>query len=185
METEKNILRAIAGESMARNKYTFFASQAKKEGYEQIAAIFEDTANNEKEHAKRLMKLLKDTTLSSLAEFDFPIVKSTLENLRAAAAGENHEYKIMYPEFAAKAKEEGMHEAATVMIEIGEVEEEHEKRYLKLVANIENGAVFKKDQSVQWRCRNCGYVHEGDEAPKICPACAHPQAHYEVMCENY
>ena len=185
METEKNILRAIAGESMARNKYTYFASQAKKEGYEQIAFIFEDTANNEKEHAKRLMKLLKDTTVSSLIEFDFPVVKSTLENLKAAAAGENHEYKIMYPEFAAKAKEEGMHEAAKVMTEIGEVEEEHEKRYLKLAENIENGAVFKKDQSVKWRCRNCGYVHEGNEAPQICPACAHPQAHYEILAENY
>ena len=185
METDKNILRAIAGESMARNKYTFFASQAKKEGYEQIAAIFEDTANNEREHAKRLMKLLKDNAVSSLTEFDFPIVKSTLENLKAAAAGENHEHKIMYPEFAAQAKEDGMHEAATVMTEIGEVEEEHEKRYLKLAENIEKNTVFRRDQSVKWRCRNCGYVHVGNEAPKICPACAHSQAHYEILCENY
>ncbi len=185
METEKNILRAIAGESMARNKYTYFASQAKKEGYEQIAAIFEDTANNEKEHAKRLMKLLKDTAVSSLAEFDFPVVKTTLENLKAAAAGENHEHTVMYPEFAVQAKKDGMHEAATIMTEIAEVEEEHEKRYLKLAENIERGQTFKKSQSVKWRCRNCGYVHEGNEAPQICPACTHPQAHYEILCENY
>lgn len=185
METEKNILRAIAGESMARNKYTYFASQAKKEGFEQIAFIFEDTANNEKEHAKRLMKLLKDTTVSSLVEFDFPVVKSTHENLLAAAEGENHEHSKMYPDFAKTAKTEGMHEAATIFTEIGEVEEEHEKRYLKLAENIKSGKVFKRDEEVKWRCRNCGYVHKGTEAPQICPACAHPQAHYEMLCENY
>ncbi|OQB06367.1 MAG: Rubrerythrin [bacterium ADurb.Bin212] len=185
METEKNILRAIAGESMARNKYTYFASQAKKEGFEQIAFIFEDTANNEKEHAKRLMKLLKDTAVSSLVEFDFPVVKSTHENLLAAAEGENHEHSKMYPDFAKTAKAEGMHEAATIFTEIGEVEEEHEKRYLKLAENIKSGKVFKRDEEVKWRCRNCGYVHKGTEAPQICPACAHPQAHYELLCENY
>lgn len=185
METEKNIVRAIAGESMARNKYTFFASQARKEGYEQIAAIFEETADNEKEHAKRLMKLLKDTTVSSLSEYDFPVVKTTLENLKAAAAGEHHETEVMYPEFSAQAAKDGMHEAATVMKEIGEVEEAHEKRYLKLADNISKGEVFKKSSSVKWHCRNCGYIHEGPEAPAICPACAHPQAHYEILAENY
>ncbi|HOX41060.1 MAG TPA: rubrerythrin family protein [bacterium] len=185
METPKNIVRAIAGESMARNKYTFFASKAKKEGYEQIAAIFEDTANNEKEHAKRLMKLLKDTTVSSLAEYDFPIVKDTVLNLEAAAAGENYEHTTMYPEFAKVAKEEGFTEAAIVFTEIGEVEEQHEKRYLKLKANIENGMVFQSNDVVSWRCRNCGYVHNGKGAPETCPACAHPRAFYELLAENY
>ena len=173
-KTEKNLMEAFAGESQARNKYTYFASKAKKEGYEQIASIFQETADNEKEHAKLWFKLLHDGE-----------VPTTVENLKAAAAGENHEHKIMYPEFAAQAKEDGMHEAATVMTEIGEVEEEHEKRYLKLAENIEKNTVFRRDQSVKWRCRNCGYVHVGNEAPKICPACAHSQAHYEILCENY
>ena len=185
METPKNILRAIAGESMARNKYTFFASQAKKEGFEQISAIFLETADNEKEHAKRLMKLLKETTESSLESFDFPTVKDTAENLGVAAAGENHEHTKMYPEFARIAKEEGFEEAAKVFTEIGEVEEQHEKRYLKLKKNIEDGTVFVKDGEVYWRCRNCGYVHKGLEAPKVCPACAHPQGYYELLAENY
>ena len=145
METPKNIVRAIAGESMARNKYTFFASQAKKEGFEQISAIFLDTADNEKEHAKRLMKLLKEPTESSLENYDFPTVGSTAENLAMAAAGENYEHTKMYPEFAKVAKEEGFSEAAKVFTEIGEVEEGHEKRYLKLKENIENGEVFKKN----------------------------------------
>ena len=185
METPKNIVRAIAGESMARNKYAYFASKAKKEGFEQIAAIFEETADNEKEHAKRLMKLLEGPTESSLEKFDFPTVKTTAENLGIAAAGEHEEYTNMYPEFAKIAKEEGFNEAATVMTEIGEVEEHHEKRYLKLKENIEKGIVFKREEEVQWRCRNCGYVHKGTEAPKVCPACAHPQAHYELLAENY
>lgn len=185
METEKNIARAIAGESMARNKYTFFASQARKDGYEQIAAIFEETADNEKEHAKRLMKLLKDTTASSLAEYDFPVVKSTLENLKAAAAGEHHETTVMYPEFSSQAAKDGMHEASTVMKEIGEVEEAHEKRYLKLAENVSGDKVFKKSAPIRWHCLNCGYIHEGTDAPDICPACAHPQAFYEILCENY
>jgi len=185
METPKNILRAIAGESMARNKYTYFASKAKKEGYEQIAAIFEETADNEKEHAKRLMKLLTETTESSLENFDFPIVKSTPENLAAAAAGENWEHTQMYPEFEKIARSEGMEEAADVFREIGEVEEEHEKRYLKLKENIDSDKVFKRDEEVKWKCRNCGYVHTGNEAPKVCPACAHPQAHYEILATNY
>ena len=184
-ETPKNIVRAIAGESMARNKYTYFASQAKKEGFEQIAAFFEETADNEKEHAKRLMKLLKEDTTSSLESFDFPVVKSTVENLAAAATGENYEHTKMYPEFADKAKEEGFEEAATVFTEISEVEEQHEKRYLKLKENIDKGLVFKKATDVSWRCRNCGYVHKGFEAPHVCPACAHPQAYYELLAENY
>ena len=170
---------------MARNKYTFFSSRAKADGYEQIAAIFLETAENEKEHAKRLMKLLKETTESSLEKYDFPIVRDTSANLGVAAAGENHEYTEMYPSFAAVAKQEGFEEAATIFTEIGEVEKEHEKRYLKLKVNIDNGLVFKRDHEVEWRCRNCGYVHLGTDAPDICPACAHPQAYYEVLAENY
>jgi len=184
-ETPKNICRAIAGESMARNKYTYFASKARKEGFEQIAAIFEETADNEKEHAKRLMKLLKEETGSSLESFEFPVVKETIENLAVAATGENYEHTKMYPEFARIAKEEGFEEAAKIFTEISEVEEQHEKRYLKLKENIENGLVFKRDKEVQWKCRNCGYVHTGEEAPKLCPACAHPQSYYEILAENY
>jgi len=185
METPKNIVRAIAGESMARNKYTFFASEARKSGYEQISAIFTETADNEKEHAKRLMKLLKDDTESSLEKYDFPIVKSTVKNLITAAAGENYEHNVMYPTFAKIAKDEGFKEAATVFTEIGDVEERHEKRYLKLAENIKKKQVFKRDKVVLWRCRNCGYVHQGKEAPDVCPACAHAQAYYELLCENY
>ncbi len=185
METPKNIVRAIAGESMARNKYTYFASQARKDGFEQIAAIFEETADNEKEHAKRLMKLLNGATESSLEKYDFPTVKTTAENLGVAAAGENFEHTTMYPEFEKKATEEGMTEAAKVFKEIGEVEEHHEERYLKLKENIEKGMVFKRDEEVLWKCRNCGYVHKGTEAPDECPACAHPQAFYELLAENY
>lgn len=185
METPKNIVRAIAGESMARNKYTYFASKARKEGFEQIAAIFEETAENEKEHAKRLMKLLKDDTESSLEKYDFPVVKTTAENLATAAAGENYEHSTMYPKFEKIAREEGMIEAAEVFKEIGEVEEAHEKRYLKLKANIENDKVFKRDEAVKWKCRNCGYIHEGANAPDVCPACAHTQSYYELFIENY
>ena len=185
METPKNIVRAIAGESMARNKYTFFASEAKKAGFEQISAIFLETADNEKEHAKRLMKLLKKNTESSLDHYDFPIVKKTVVNLAVAAAGEHWENTIMYPGFAKQAKKEGFTEAAKVFTEIGEVEEHHEKRYLKLIANLKKGQVFKKGKQVYWKCRNCGYVHFGLSAPKECPACAHPQSYYELFCENY
>jgi len=185
METPKNIVRAIAGESMARNKYTYFASQAKKEGLEQISAIFLETADNEKEHAKRLMKLLKETTESSLEKFDFPIVSETVVNLGVAAAGENYEHTTMYPGFAKIAKEEGFEEAATVFTEISEVEEHHEKRYLKLKENVEKGKVFKADKPVYWICRNCGYVHFGPVAPEKCPACDHPQSYYELLAENY
>jgi len=185
METPKNIVRAIAGESMARNKYTYFASQAKKEGFEQISAIFLETADNEKEHAKRLMKLLKEDTESSFESFDFPVVKTTAENLQTAANGEHFETSSMYPEFARIAKEEGFTEAAKVFTEIGDVEEHHEKRYLKLKANIEKGEVFKKGSETQWKCRNCGYVHTGESAPDKCPACDHPKAYYEILSENY
>lgn len=185
METPKNILKAIAGESMARNKYTYFASQARKEGYEQIAAIFEETANNEKEHAKRLMKLLKGGEKSTLVDYDFPTVGDTAANLKAAAAGEKFEWTAMYPEFTAKATEEGYEEAAKVFKELGEVEEEHEKRYLKLLENVQTGKVFKKDEEKVWICRNCGYHHVGKEAPAECPACAHPQSYYELFVENY
>lgn len=185
METPKNILRAIAGESMARNKYTYFAAAAKKEGFEQISAIFTETADNEKEHAKRLMKLLKGDEKSTLENYDFPTVDTTSENLAAAAAGEKYEWGTMYPDFAKVAREEGFDEAAMVFTEISEVEEQHEKRYLKLKHNVDSGQVFKKDGIVFWRCRNCGYVHEGTEAPSECPACAHSQAYYEILAENY
>jgi rubrerythrin len=185
METPKNILRAIAGESLARNKYTYFASKARKDGFEQIAGFFEETANNEKEHAKRLMKLLKGGEKSTLENYDFPTVKDTATNLEAAAAGEKYEWTAMYPEFANKAKAEGFEEAAKVFKELGEVEERHEKRYLKLKANVEQGKVFKRDQEVYWICRNCGYIHKGKEAPVECPACAHPQSYYELWVENY
>lgn len=185
METPKNIVRAIAGESMARNKYTYFASQAKKEGFEQMAAIFTETADNEKEHAKRLMKLLTEATESSLEKYDFPVVQTTAENLATAAAGEHWENTIMYPDFEKVAREEGMTEAADVFKEIGEVEAQHEKRYLKLKEDIDTNKVFQKDEEVIWKCRNCGYVHKGKNAPDTCPACAHPQSYYEMLCENY
>jgi rubrerythrin len=173
-KTEENLMKAFAGESQARNKYTFWASQAKKEGYEQIAGFFEETADNEKEHAKRLYKLAIGGA-----------IRSTVENLAAAAAGENDEYTSMYPEMEKIAREEGFDEIADVFKEIGEVEEAHEKRYLKLLENIKNNTVFKKPAKVKWKCRNCGYIHEGTEPPEVCPACAHPKAYYEVLAENY
>lgn len=185
METPKNIVRAIAGESMARNKYTYFASQARKDGFEQIAAIFEETADNEKEHAKRLMKLLSEATESSLEKYDFPVVKSTAENLATAAAGEHFETNTMYPDFETVARSEGMTEAADVFKELGDVEAEHEKRYLKLKENIDANKVFSRDEEVFWKCRNCGYIHKGNSAPEKCPACAHAQSYYELLAENY
>ncbi|HRW11723.1 MAG TPA: rubrerythrin family protein [Syntrophomonas sp.] len=172
--TEENLMKAFAGESQARNKYNFWASQAKKEGYEQIAGFFEETADNEKEHAKRLYKLAIGGS-----------IKSTVENLVEAAQGENEEYTSMYPEMERIAREEGFDEIADVFREIGEVEEAHEKRYLKLLENIKNGTVFKKSSPVKWKCRNCGYIHEGTEPPELCPACAHPRAYYEELAENY
>jgi rubrerythrin len=183
--TEKNLLAAFAGESQARNRYTYFASVARKEGYQQIMGIFLETAENEKEHAKRFFKLLEGGEVEITAAYPAGVIGSTAENLEAAADGEKLEWGILYPGFAEVAKEEGFEEAAFVFTEIGEVEEEHEKRYRKLLKNVQDGAVFKRDTVVQWRCRNCGYVHEGKEAPEVCPACAHPRAYYELLAENY
>ncbi len=183
--TEKNLLTAFAGESQARNRYNFFASQAKKEGYEQISAIFSGTAENEKEHAKRLFKFLEGGDVEVTAAFPAGVIGDTKDNLKAAAAGENHEYTQMYPEFARIADEEGFQEIASVMRAIAVAEKEHEARYLALVENIEEERVFKRDNVVKWRCRNCGYVHEGTEAPEECPACAHPRDYFELLCENY
>jgi rubrerythrin len=183
--TEKNILTAFAGESQARNRYTYFASQAKKEGYVQMSYIFEETANQEKEHAKRLFKLLEGGEVEITGGFPAGVIGSTLENLKESAAGEHYEQTEMYPGFAATAREEGFDAIAMIFEAIAVAEKQHEKRYNDLAANIEAGAVFKRDQSVTWRCRNCGYLHEGDEAPKACPACAHSQDHFELLGENY
>lgn len=184
-KTEQNLLKAFAGESQARNRYTYFASQAKKEGYEQIAAIFEETANQEKEHAKRLFKFLEGGELEITAAFPAGVIGSTVENLKAAAAGEHYETEEMYPEFAKAAQEEGFNEIAAVFKAIAVAERQHEKRYLALAENIEKGRVFKRDETVVWRCRNCGFIFEGTEPPKTCPACAHPQAYFELLGENY
>lgn len=183
--TEKNLLTAFAGESQARNRYTFFASQAKKEGYEQIAAIFLETAENEKEHAKRLFKFLEGGEVEITGSFPAGVIGDTKQNLKASAQGENYEHTSMYPEFAKIAEEEGFPEIAAVFRAIAVAEKYHEERFLKLLENLERGTVFKKDKPVKWRCRNCGYVHEGEEAPEVCPSCAHPRAYFEVMAENY
>lgn len=171
-KTEQNLWKAFTGESQARNKYTYFASVARKKGYEQIWGIFLETADNEKEHAKRIFKFLQG-------------IGDTRANLQAAIEGENYEWTQMYPEFEQIAREEGFDEVADFFKEVAEVEEEHEKRYKALLENLNEGKVFKKDAVVRWKCRNCGYVHEGAEAPQICPACAHPQSYYELLCENY
>lgn len=184
-QTEKNLLTAFAGESQARNRYTYFASQAKKEGFVQISSIFEETANQEKEHAKRLFKFLEGGEVEISAAFPAGVIDSTLENLKASAAGENYEHTEMYPGFAKIAREEGLEEIAGVFEAIAVAEKQHEKRYLDLAANIEAGIVFKRDKEVVWRCRNCGYLHTGKEAPETCPACAHPQAHFEMLGQNY
>lgn len=184
-KTERNLLASFAGESQARNRYTYFAGVAKKAGYEQVAAIFLETADNEKEHAKRFFKLLQGGEVEITATFPAGIIGDTAQNLEAAASGENLEWTRLYKEAEKVAREEGLEEAADQFKEIAEVEEEHEKRYRKLLKNIKENAVFKKDKVVKWKCRNCGYVHEGKEAPKECPACAHPQAYYELLCENY
>lgn len=183
--TEKNLLTAFAGESQARNRYTYFASQAKKEGYDQIAFIFEETANQEKEHAKRFFKFLEGGEVEFTAAFPAGVIGSTLENLKAAADGEHYEHTAMYPEFAKIAREEGFDAVAAVLDAISVAEKQHEKRYRDLAANIEKDRVFKRDQEVVWRCRNCGYLHNGSEALDMCPACAHPKAHYELLGENY
>ncbi len=173
-KTEQNLMAAFAGESQARNKYTYYASKAKKDGYEQIAAIFEETAGNEKEHAKMWFKLLHGGE-----------VPSTKENLLDAASGENYEWTEMYDEFAKVAKEEGFEHISFLFTEVAKIEKQHEERYRKLLQNIEDGKVFKSEQPKMWICRNCGHIHFGDEAPKVCPVCAHPQSYFEQKSENY
>jgi len=184
-QTERNIVAAFAGESQARNRYSYFASQAKKDGYIQISTIFEETANQEKEHAKRLFKLLEGGEVEISGAFPAGIVDTTVANLKGSAAGENYEYTEMYPGFAKIAREEGFNDIAEIFEAIAIAEKQHEARYLALAANIEAGRVFKKDEKVVWRCRNCGYLHEAEGAPEECPACAHPQAHFELLGENY
>jgi len=184
-QTEKNLLTAFAGESQARNRYAFFASQAKKEGYVQMADIFIETANQEKEHAKRLFKFLEGGEVEITGSFPAGVIGTTLENLKASAAGENYEHTEMYPGFAETAREEGFNDIAAVFEAIAIAEKQHEKRYVDLAANIEAGKVFKRDEKTVWRCRNCGYLHEGSEAPEPCPACDHAQAHFELLGENY
>ena len=184
-KTERNILTAFAGESQARNRYDYYASVAKKEGYVQIADIFAETANQEKEHAKRLFKFLEGGEVEISAAFPAGVIGNTAENLKAAAAGENYEWTDMYPAFAKVAREEGFNEIADVFEAIAIAEKQHEKRYKELLANVEAGKGFKKNQVVTWRCRNCGYLHVGQEGPEKCPACAHPQAHFELLAENW
>ena len=184
-QTEKNLLTAFAGESQARNRYTYFASKAKKEGLVQIAEIFEETANQEKEHAKRYFKFLEDGEAKVSASFPPRIIGSTLENLRAAAAGEEYEWTEMYPGFARIAKEEGFEDVANAFEAISVAEKQHGKRYKELVDNLEAGRVFKRNKKVTWRCRNCGYLHEAEEAPQVCPACLHPQSYFELLGQNW
>jgi len=184
-QTEKNLLTAFSGESQARNRYTYFASQAKKEGYEQIAAIFEETANQEKEHAKREFKFLTGGEVEITAAFPAGVIGTTIENLKAAAAGEHYENTQMYPEFAKTAEEEGFGEIAKVFRNIAIAEKRHEDRYVALAKNIKEGRVFKREKPTRWTCRNCGYVHEGTQPPETCPACAHPQAYFELEAVNY
>jgi len=184
-KTERNLLTAFAGESQARNRYTYFGSKAKKEGYEQISAIFLETADNEKEHAKRLFKFLDGGEVEISAAFPAGVIGGTKENLKASARGENYEHTKMYPEFARVAEKEGFKEIADVLQSIAVAEKGHEERYIALRENIEKGKVFKREKVMRWRCRNCGYIHEGTEPPEECPACAHPKAYYELLCENY
>lgn len=184
-ETEKNLMKAFAGESQARNRYTYFASKAKKEGLVQIADIFAETADQEKEHAKRFFSFLEGGLCEITATFPAGVVGTTAENLEAAAGGEHEEWTELYPAFAAKAKEEGFTAVAIVFEKISIAEKQHEKRYNDLLKNLNEGTVFKKNGKVMWRCRNCGFIHEAEEAPAMCPACAHPQAHFEVLGENW
>lgn len=184
-QTEKNLLIAFAGESQARNRYTYFAGAAKKEGLVQIADIFEETANQEKEHAKRFFKFLEGGDVKITETFPAGIIGTTLENLRAAAAGEEHEWTEMYPAFAKAAREEGFNQIAAAFNAISIAEKQHGKRYKDLADNLEAGKVFKRNGKVVWRCRNCGYLHEAEEAPTLCPACLHPQAHFELLGENW
>jgi len=184
-QTEKNLLAAFAGESQARNRYTYFASKAKKEGYEQIAAIFIETADNEKEHAEMFFKYLDGGMVKITEEYPAGVIRSTAENSLAAAEGEKMEWGVLYPNFADMAEKEGFPEIAKNFREIAKVEAYHERRYRKILKNIENGQVFKRESVVKWKCRNCGYVFEGTEPPKECPACKHPQSYYELWMENY
>ncbi|MFH2130815.1 MAG: rubrerythrin [bacterium] len=184
-QTEKNLLAAFAGESQARNRYTFFAKQAKKEGYEQICAIFLETADNEEQHAKNFFRHLEGGDLEITATYPAGVIGKTAGNLEAAAAGEHHEWTVLYKEAAEVAEKEGFPKVAESFREISLVEVEHEKRFLKLLQNIKDGKVFEKDTPVRWKCRNCGYVHEGKTALAICPACQHSQAHFEIKDDNY
>lgn len=184
-QTEKNILTAFAGESQARNRYTYFAKQAKKDGYVHLSNIFEETANQEKEHAKRLFKFLEGGEVEIQASFPAGKIGTTMENLHEAANGEKYEHETMYPDFAKVALEEGFPEVAAAMEAIAVAEQLHERRYRGFIANIENGTVFKKDKEVIWKCQNCGYTHIGKEALDECPSCVHPKAHFEVLCENW
>jgi len=184
-QTEKNLLIAFAGESQARNRYTYYAGKARKEGFIQIADIFQETAEQEKEHAKRFFKFLEGGDVEVQAAFPAGVIGSTAENLKAAADGEHHEWTSMYPEFAKIARDEGFEKVARTFETISIAEKQHERRYRGLLKNVEEGSVFKKKEKVVWRCRNCGYVHEGEEAPVACPACAHPQAHFEELAENW
>ncbi len=183
--TEKNLLAAFAGESQARTRYTYFASKAKKEGFEQIAAIFLETAENEKEHAKRFFSYLEGGMVEITASYPAGVIGTTAENLKAAAMGENEEHTKLYPEAAKIAEEEGFKEIAALFRLVAKVEMHHEERYRALLKNIQEGKVFKKDKPEKWICRNCGYVHEGTEAPDTCPTCQHPQSHFELLCDNF
>jgi len=184
-KTEKNLMTAFAGESQARMRYTYFSSKAKEDGYVQIQQIFEETANQEKEHAKRMFKFLEGGDVEIAAAFPAGVIGSTRDNLLAAARGENHEWKEMYPDIAKTAREEGFEAIAVVFDAIIVAERQHAKRYEKLAANIDSGKVFTSDKKAAWRCINCGYIFEGAEAPKACPACAHPQAYFELLGENW
>lgn len=184
-QTEKNLLTAFAGESQARNRYTYFASRAKKDGFVQISEIFAETAAQEKEHAERLFKFLEGGEVEITGSFPAGVIGTTLENLKAAASGEHYEWTEMYPDFAKTARNEGFSEIAVVFENIAIAEKQHEKRYLDLAENIEKNRVFEREEEVVWRCKNCGYIHRGKSAPKKCPACAHPQAYFEILGENW
>jgi rubrerythrin len=184
-QTEKNLLAAFAGESQARNRYTYFASAARKEGYEQIASIFQDTADNEKEHAKIFFNLLEGGEAEIVAAYPAGVIGNTLANLKAAAAGENFEWSTLYQDFAGTAKKEGFEAAYLAFTQVAKVEKHHEARYQALIKNLEQGTVFKKNTPVKWHCRNCGFVFEGAQAPDTCPVCRHPQAFFEMLAENY
>ena len=184
-KTEKNLLKSFAGESQARNRYTFFASAAKKEGYEQISAIFQETADNEKEHAELFFKLLEGGMTEITASYPAGVIGTTAENLKEAAEGEKLEWGTLYPDFADVAEKEGFEKIANTFRMVAKVEKEHERRYRKLLANVEQGKVFKKDKVIKWKCRNCGHVYEGSEAPERCPVCDHARSYFEVWVENY